>query len=67
MFNYICAGLFFCFFVCFVVFQGGISKHLQMFDANTDQKRQMELAAVARAAQMANLQSNPLAAQHAAI
>jgi len=30
-------------------------------DINTDTKRQLELAAVARAAQMANMQSNPLA------
>ncbi len=30
VFNYICCGLFFVFFIAFVVFQGGISKHLQM-------------------------------------
>ena len=30
VFNFICAAMFFAFFICFVVFQGGISKHLQM-------------------------------------
>lgn len=30
VFNYICAALFIIFFIAFVVFQGGISKHLNM-------------------------------------
>jgi hypothetical protein len=59
VFNYICASMFILFFLGFVVFQGGISKHLQLYDAKTDNKRQMELAAIARAAQMNNM--NPLA------
>lgn len=37
--NYICCGLFLIFFLAFVVFQGGISKHLNMYDAKTDRKR----------------------------
>ena len=51
--NYVCAAFFMCFFVCLVAFQGGISKHLNMFDSKTDRKRQLELAAIARAQAMA--------------
>lgn len=57
--NYICASLFVVFFIALVSFQGGISKHLNMFDANTDRKRQLELAAIARAAQMSNIHPLP--------
>ena len=51
--NYVCAAFFIVFFVGLVAFQGGISKHLNMFDAKTDRKRQVELAAIARAQAMA--------------
>lgn len=52
--NYICAALFILFFLALVIFQGGISKHLNMFDAATDRKRQLELAAIAKASQQAH-------------
>mmetsp|Transcript_16518 Transcript_16518/g.35726 ORF Transcript_16518/g.35726 Transcript_16518/m.35726 type:complete len:230 (-) Transcript_16518:301-990(-) len=58
---YICAGMFTIFFLCLVIFQGGITKTIGMYDAATDEKRKLELAAIAKHAQQSNM--NPLAAQ----
>lgn len=62
IFAYICSGMFMIFFLCLVIFQSGIQKSMGMYDANTDEKRKIELAAIARHAQMTATGSiNPLA------
>eukprot|EP00798_Chlamydomonas_sp_ICE-L_P018568 gene18568-25077_t len=58
IFAYICSGMFIVFFLLLVVFQGGITKSMGMYDATTDEKRKLELAAVARYALENNMPAN---------
>lgn len=56
-FAFICAAFYMFFFVCLVVFQGGIMKQTGLYDPRQDQKRKLEMAAMSSA----NPLGNPLA------
>ncbi|KXZ50149.1 hypothetical protein GPECTOR_17g785 [Gonium pectorale] len=45
-FSFICAAFYMVFFVCLVVFQGGIMKQTGLYDVRQDEKRKMEMSMV---------------------
>lgn len=59
VFAFICAAFYMFFFVCLVIFQGGIMKTTGLYDVRQDEKRKMEMAALARANAMGPLNTAP--------
>uniref|UniRef100_A0A7S0S0Y4 Secretory carrier membrane protein n=1 Tax=Chlamydomonas leiostraca TaxID=1034604 RepID=A0A7S0S0Y4_9CHLO len=60
VFAFLCCAMFMIFFLCLVIFQGGISKAIGLYDPRTDEKRKLEMAA------LGHMQTaNPLAASPA--
>ncbi|GIL78972.1 hypothetical protein Vretimale_191 [Volvox reticuliferus] len=64
VFSFICSGFYMFFFICLVVFQGGIMKQTGLYDPRQDEKRKMEMTALAQPGGLGNPLTTPPGTAH---
>ncbi|GLC40172.1 hypothetical protein PLESTM_001009900 [Pleodorina starrii] len=59
VFSFICAAFYMFFFICLVVFQGGIMKQTGLYDPRQDEKRKMEMTTLTQQSALGNPLTTP--------